>query len=65
MQAGTGFNEHRVSHHVLQKQNSQQSQQHVISIETTQPRGRSAMVKIRLQEEEIGYTDKQYVVAGT
>lgn len=32
MQAGTGFNEHWVSHHVLQKRNSQQSQQHVIAL---------------------------------
>lgn len=66
MQAGAGFNEHRVSHQVLQKKNSQQqNQQHIINTETPQPRARSAMAKIRLQEGEIRYNTKGHILAGT
>jgi len=65
MQAGNGCNAHGVGHHVLQKQSCWQSQQHVTNIETTQPRGRSATAKIRLQEGEIRYAVKQHVLVDT
>lgn len=43
---------------LLQIRNSQQSQQHTISTETTQVTERSAMAKIGLQEREIRYVAK-------